>query len=324
MRIIDPFFGELRLVPIVIFLITDFNDKYFQMNIKKLDEIYENETNFDLLQREMKTLLDCKITYNGILEDCDSFYYSNLIINRNKFLSEDDFELNQFFEMKYDLINESFITHLQKRKDLIIFLKYFTTNARNKNSYGELKKDKKVIDRSYWKQKPFIQISTNSTKFSDYLLAFSLRESSKIDSDSHQFSLNQNKEYSITRISFHSLKFSFKSNCSHYKSSETIFNSISHEHCIRQCIRYHCEVKLNCSCFGINFKDYEIINQLDYGFKNLETCKNGKQYLHTFTETYEKLCRTLCPIDCINDEYVIFTLLQAFRFQILEFKSLLE
>ncbi len=304
MRIIDPFFGELRLVPIVIFLISATNDEYSQINIKKLDEIYENETNFDLLQREMKTLLDCRITNNGILEDCDSFYYSNLIINRDK-SPEDDFELNQFFEMKYDLINGSFITHLQKRKDLVICLKYFTTNARNKNSYEQLEKIKKVIDRSYWKQKPFIQISTNSTKFSDYLLAFSLGESSKIGSNSRQFSLNQNKEYSITRISFHFLKFPYKSNCSHYKSSETIFKSISHEHCIRQCIRYHCEVKLNCSCFGINFKDYEIIDQLDYGFKTLETCKKGGQYLYTFTETYEKLCRTLCPIDCINDEYVI-------------------
>jgi len=52
---------------------------------------------------------------------------------------------------------------------------------------------------------------------------------------------------------------------------------------------------------------------LDYGFKNLETCKNGKQYLHTFTETYEKLCRTLCPIDCINDEYVIINEYRKYR-----------
>jgi uncharacterized membrane protein len=36
MRIIDPFFGELRLVPIVIFFITDSNDEYSQMNIKKI------------------------------------------------------------------------------------------------------------------------------------------------------------------------------------------------------------------------------------------------------------------------------------------------
>jgi hypothetical protein len=305
MRIIDSFFGELRLVPFTIFSINSLNDKYSQMNVKKLDKICGNETNFHLLHREMRTLLYCRVRNNGILEDCDRFYYSNFMISRLKFTSIDDFELNQFFEMKYDLINESFFNYLQKRKDLIIFLKYSTINAKNNDSCEELEKNKKAIDRSYWKQKPFIQISTNSTKFSEYLLEFSLEESFRIDPDLRQFSFNQNKEYSIARKSFHFLEFPYKSNCSHYESSQTIFNSISHEHCIRQCIRYHCEVKLNCSCFGINLQKYETINQLDYSFKNLESCKNREQYLNAFTETYEKLCRTLCPIDCIKEEYII-------------------
>ncbi len=53
------------------------------------------------------------------------------------------------------------------------------------------------------------------------------------------------------------------------------------------------------------------VNQLGYNFKNLESCKNGEQYLNSFTDTYEKLCLTLCPIDCIKDEYLIIMVHQG-------------
>jgi len=44
---------------------------------------------------------------------------------------------------------------------------------------------------------------------------------------------------------------------------------------------------------------------LDFGFRNLEFCQNDDQLLETFTENYTKICKSLCPIDCINDEYII-------------------
>jgi len=43
---------------------------------------------------------------------------------------------------------------------------------------------------------------------------------------------------------------------------------------------------------------------MDNGFLNLDFCPNGKQ-IELFDENYKKLCTKLCPIDCMNDEYVI-------------------
>jgi hypothetical protein len=164
---------------------------------------------------------------------------------------------------------------------------------------------KRIIDKSYWKQKPFIQISTNSTKFSEHFLAFDFNKNIRYKTDFQLFSFNQNKEYSLGKKSFKFLEFPYESKCSYYESSETIFNSLSHEHCIRQCIRYNCEVKLNCSCVGINFKEDDVLDQLDFGLRNLQFCQNDGQLLGTFTENYTKICESLCPIDCINDEYII-------------------
>jgi hypothetical protein len=227
------------------------------------------------------------------------------MIFKGKYRSEDSFDLNQFFKMKYYLINGSFIDNFIKKQNIVILLKYFELNLKNRNFNEFSLNRKRIIDKSYWKQKPFIQISTNSTKFSEYLLAFDLKDSFGIKTDFQFFSFNQNKEYSLSKKSLKFLEFPYESKCSYYESSETIFNSLSHEHCIRQCIRYNCEVKLNCSCFDINFEESEILNQLDFGFRNLEFCQNDGQLLETFTENYTKICKSLCPIDCISDEYTI-------------------
>ncbi len=305
LRIIDPYFGEISLVPIVISLTNNINEKSDEIHVKKMDGVYENETNFHILHKELRTIFDCKIRNNDIFEDCNSFYYSNLMILKRKFGSEDNFDLNQFYKTKYYLINGSFIDNFIKKQNIVIFLKYFELNLKNRNFNEFSLNRKRIIDKGYWKQKPFIQISTNSTKFSEYLLAFDLKESFGNEADSEFFSFNQNKEYSLSKKSLKFLEFPYQSKCSYYESSETIFNSLSHEHCIRQCIRYNCEVKLNCSCFGINFKKCEILDQLDFGFQNLEFCQNDDQLLEKFTENYTKICKSLCPIDCINDEYII-------------------
>jgi len=304
LRIIDSYFGEISLVPIVIRLIAYTNEKSDEIYVKKMDRFYENETNFHILYKELKTLFDCKIRNNDIFEDCNSFYYSNLMISKRKYESEDNFDLNQFFKMKYYLINGSLIDNLIKKQNIIILLKYLELNLKNRNFNEFTLNTKRIIDKNYWKKRQFIQISTNSTKFSEYNLAFDLIKNVGNLSNFQIFSFNQNKEYSLGKKSLKFLEFPYESKCSYYESSETIFNSLSHEHCIRQCIRYNCEVKLNCSCFVINFKD-EILDQLDFGFQNLEFCQNDDQLLETFTENYTKICKSLCPIDCINDEYII-------------------
>jgi hypothetical protein len=304
LRIIDSYFGEISLVPIAIILTDRTNKKSDEIRVNKMDRVYENETNFHILNKELKTLFDCKIRNNDIFEDCNSFYYSNLMIFKRKYRSEDNFDFNQFLKMKYYLINGSFIDNFIKNQNIVILLKYLELNSKNRNFKEFSLNRKRIIDKSYWKQKPFIQISTNSTKFSEYLLAFDLNKNVGYETDFQLFSFNQNKEYSLGKKSLKFLEFPYESKCSYYESSETIFNSLSHEHCIRQCIRYNCEVKLNCSCFVINFKD-EILDQLDFGFQNLEFCQNDDQLLETFTQNYTKICKSLCPIDCINDEYII-------------------
>ncbi len=305
LRIIDSYFGEISLIPIVIILSNNINEKSDEIRVKEMDRVYENETNFHILHKELKTLFDCKIRNNDIFEDCNSFYYSNLMIFK-KNISEDNFDLNQFFKTKYYLINGSFIDNFIKNENIVIFLKYFELNLKNRNFNEFSLNRKRIIDKSYWKQKPFIQISTNSTKFSEYSLAFDLNKNVRINVDlKFYFSLNQNKEYSLGKKSFKFLEFPYESKCSYYESSENIFNSLSHEHCFRQCIRYNCEVKLNCSCFGVNFKQHQTLDQLDFGFRNLEFCQNDNQLLEKFTKNYTKICKSLCPIDCINDEYII-------------------
>ena len=72
------------------------------------------------------------------------------------------------------------------------------------------------------------------------------------------------------RKSFEFLESPYESKCSNYDSSKTPFNSLSHKHCIRQCIRYYSEQQLNCSCFWLDNGFYE----MDFGFKNFEMCTN--------------------------------------------------
>jgi hypothetical protein len=54
----------------------------------------------------------------------------------------------------------------------MLFLKYFQTNSQNEvyNKYFPNKKLK--INANYWKQKPFIQISTNSSTFAGHSIFF--------------------------------------------------------------------------------------------------------------------------------------------------------
>ncbi len=134
---------------------------------------------------------------------------------------------------------------------------------------------------------------------------FQFTNSFEFGKNRHYEELNKNKEYSLTKKIFKLLGLPYESKCSYYDSSKTIFMPLSHKHCIRQCIRYHCEVKLNFSCFGITQGINQRINQLNCGFDNLAICRNTPQHMETQTLLFAKICHNLYPSDCISDEYSI-------------------
>ncbi len=86
------------------------------------------------------------------------------------------------------------------------------------------------IDTSYWKQTPIIMISTIYEGVFDKVLCFDIN---KINLGITLECLGVFDKYSIAKKSFVFLETPYKSSCSYYDSSQTVFNSSSHKHCIR-------------------------------------------------------------------------------------------
>jgi hypothetical protein len=57
--------------------------------------------------------------------------------------------------------------------------------------------------------------------------------------------LERNREYYFSKKSFEFLGAPYKSKCRYYENQWKIFNSSSYDHCIRQCFRCYCEIRLN-------------------------------------------------------------------------------
>jgi hypothetical protein len=166
------------------------------------------------------------------------------------------------------------------------------------------------LDRSYWKQNPIVQILSTFEEVSEKPIFFTVDDSFLKNYNLFEVVLIGNNNYTLAKKSFRFLETPYKSRCSYYDSSQTIFNSLSHEHCVRQCLRYYCEIQLNCSCFiskshYVQKSYYDIITQSDRGYDKLDICSRDQNYTFYFYESYSKICNKLCPIDCINDEYVI-------------------
>ena len=88
--------------------------------------------------------------------------------------------------------------------------------------------------------------------------------------------------------------------CIDYISSESPFGSISRQDCIRQCNRYYCKNKLNCSVWMFN----DIVTELDNHYNNYTLCSHQ---LNKFCKTNIKTinCENLCPFDCINQNFEV-------------------
>lgn len=117
------------------------------------------------------------------------------------------------------------------------------------------------------KQRDFVKI-TNSTEYY-FKFFFNIEKDFEAEHNFLSIESNQQKELIVIKKQFQFLEYPYKSNCNNYKTSKSIFNSLSQKHCIRQCIRYYYEMRDNCTRFA--FKNS--INQMDYGFKNLNICE---------------------------------------------------
>jgi len=228
-------------------------------------------------------------------EDCDSLSEPMISILSQKKYSKD---LHDLIQLKHRSINGSIIEKIKHLADIYFILNYFSHNQTNIVS-----KEQKILSMNNLKQNNFLRISINSTLFDQIPFV--------INKDLEKYEtifFIRNGQYSVLKKSFKFLEHPYKSQCSHYDSVQTPFNSLSNTQCIRQCIKYYCELRMNCSCFALR----NTINQMDNGFQNLDICQNWTQ-IESFDERYTKFCTKLCPIDCMNDEYITFGMLSTFR-----------
>jgi hypothetical protein len=295
MEIKDEYFNEIQIPSLSLGF-----ERYKFIPKKKLFENFNNkfERNsnlsfFQKLYNELKVLkiFECKIKFKGMLEDCDKYvdplmniYYRG--VTGNKYYR---------FMKSYDRINGSLINRL-KKYDFGFSIVYMTTNK---------KENRLEIKRKYFptfvnlRQQEFVRITTNSNEY-DFQLYLNINEDFESKSLSRISNLNfmEQKNFMVIKKSFRFLEFPYQSKCSYYNSDKTLFNSSSHKHCVRQCIRFNCEIKINCSCFIIK----NTVSQMDYDFQNRNTCQRS-EYL--MTHNFSIFCENICPNDCIQDEYIL-------------------
>jgi hypothetical protein len=300
MEIKDEYFNEIQIPSLSL----GFERSEFITN-KKLFESFNNKfernSNLSIFQKlydEFKILkiFECKIKFKGILEDCDKYVdpLFNIYVERGR---EEKF---YDFMKSYDRINGSLINGL-KDYDLGFSIVYMTTNK--KENLLEMK-------RKYFptfvnlRQQEFLRITTNSNEY-HFKLYLHIDKNFEIEplfigNNFYKVEFMEQKNFMVIKKSFRFLEFPYQSKCSYYNSDKTLFNSSSHKHCVRQCIRFNCEIKINCSCFIVK----HTINQMDHGFQNRNHCQmgyNNERNIYIF----KRICENLCPNDCIQDEYIL-------------------
>jgi hypothetical protein len=298
MEIKDEYFNEIQIPSLSLgFLNTKF------ITQKKLFETFNNKfernSNLSIFQKlydEFKILkiFECKIKFKGILEDCSKYVDPLFNINVNNQMEKIYYD----FIKSYDLINGSLINGLEVNH-LGFSIVYMTTNK--KENRLEMKRNHFPTFVNL-RQQEFVRITTNSNEchFRLYLHIdkdFDEGQLSRVN-NFYKVEFMEQKNFMVIKKSFRFLELPYQSKCSYYNSDKTLFNSSSHKHCVRQCIRFHCEIKIKCSCFIIK----NTVNQMDYGFQNRNPCK------HThlgYMQNFGIFCENLCPNDCIQDEYIL-------------------
>jgi hypothetical protein len=247
MKVIDTYFDEKPVPDITYGLMKLFRPSPSLKNeVKILKQNYRNnsfENEFQTLFFEIKSFIDCEIRVEGIYKKCHSIRYPNIYI----LIPSDTMKakiLHNSIKKKYNLFLIKAV--FEQGGDLIV--KYPQLRSKNMNNNKKYSQKNFSLDKSYWKKNSIIRFSTKSKEVSKMSFYFTFNKNLL---KSQSFLANKfewNKEYFLTKKSFEFLEAPYKSSCSNYDSNERIFNSISNEHCVQQCIRYHCEINLNCSC----------------------------------------------------------------------------
>jgi hypothetical protein len=329
MEIRDPYFDKIQVPSFALgFPIVDFlpENRFTNSTYRKKFD-YDNASLLHKIFMEFKSLnvVDCKLKNNGVYEDCDNFakpyieIYSGIYSYSSqpdvKFKLDPILGLNQKQQILYELIesmsqrpNQTFIEQLKIYNEYILGLSYllFNQNEKNSNEFNKSTNPSNTI-----RENDFIKLSMNLQQYyknEDYRYAglylsskkYSIRE--KIDL---KISFGRIYELNVIKKSFKFLEFPYESKCSYYEKFGTFFKSLSHNHCIRQCIRqcirHYCEFELKCSCIGIE----NTISQMDYEFRKIQICRKDPKLMESFVLKTMTFCKTLCPKDCINDEYII-------------------
>jgi hypothetical protein len=248
-----------------------FDDIQYQMKILKIFELEILKNGFYLTYEEILQPI-IGIEFLGDLQNHTSIYH--------------------WFKNTKNILLEA-----QNLKETKGYLNYFLFNKEDSLFNGS------SIDLSstYVNQRSFIKFRINNTYLRDTDTVFSIAKIFGNQVRNARISWGLKQEFFILRKSFEYLEYPFESSCSYYRKYERPFKSLSHNHCIQQCIRFNCEKYLNCSCVVIN----NTINQIYFRSANLKICEIENRKLILFLLKYEKLCNNYCPKDCINEDFIV-------------------
>jgi hypothetical protein len=312
MKVIDTYFDE-KSVPHITYILNALYlyDSKVVNEVKILKQNYGNnsfENEFQALLFEFNSLIDCEIRTEGIYKKCQSIRYPNIYIvipggtKKAKILQNS-------LKKKYNLLNETLFKEFKKFVAYPI-IKYPQLSSKYSNTNKNFSEKIFSLDRSYWKKNSIIRFSTKFKKVSEnpFYSTFD-KNFLKFQSNGNNYLQWNNyfewsKAYFLTKKSFEFLGTPYKSSCSHYDSNDTIFNSFSNEHCVQRCIRYHCQIKFNCSCPPALTSDRNIfsLNEFDHRFNEKVNCNSSN--LSISLRKYYNFCTDLCPNDCIIDDYI--------------------
>ncbi len=304
MKVIDTYFDEKSVPHITYFLITLYLiDSKVVNEVKIIKQNYGNnsfENEFQALLFEFNSLIDCEIRSEGIYKKCQSIRYPNIyiVIPGGTIKAK---VLHNSLKKKYNLLNETLIKEFQKFLSYPI-IKYPQLSSKYMNNNKNFSEKIFSLDRSYWKKNSIIRFSTKFKEVSRMGIFLTFNKNVlKIQS---YWNFEWNKVYFLIKKSFEFLGTPYKSSCSYYDSNDTIFNSFSNEHCVQRCIRYHCHIKLNCSCPTALYNSNNIfnLNEFDHRFNENVNCNSSN--LSISLRKYSNFCTELCPNDCIIDDYI--------------------
>jgi hypothetical protein len=289
MEIIDTYFDSLELPPIK--LEFDFYSllklENFSSNLFKVfgSNVIKNPNGFKGFHNQIKNwnIFDCKILNDGVYQDCN--------------LSLDNIIDIKFLHHIYYPDYNTMLKDSRFTRNIFLTFNLFNPESKAmKNEHSQFLAHKLV-------QKNFIKIYLNKLELNaQYRFAYS-EKMFKSGLSSFSYALKQERnypkqaDYIIFKKKFSYLKYPFESKCIIYgeNNNDSLFYSLSKDHCIRQCVRYHCESMLNCSCLFLDQNIY----QIDFGFNYLNNCqKIDQSSKFNFTET----CNTL-KIDLFFDNY---------------------